>query len=388
MAAGIGHTPIWMAGGGTSHVVALEVLINGPISRSEIARSLELSAGTLTRLTAPLIADGLLVETGELTGGHAGRPARLLDVVPGSHHFIGLKITADEVIGVVTDLRANVLASGTLPLSDRTPEATVTVVGSLVRSLGDRVDAVTGIGVGIGGLIANSRRVIRAPFLQWNDVDLATLLEEETAIPTVIENDVTAFTEYEHWFGAARHCDRFAVVTLGAGLGYGLVASRRLVVSEDSGIGLVGHWPLDPFGPVCPSGHRGCAMSVLTQSAITSSASSSMGSAVRYDEVLEMASAGVPAIRRIVDDAGLSLGHFLAAVANLTMPELIVLGGEGVGLARVAHEAIQAGIAERRDPFSAPISLALTQGNNSEWCRGAAVIAIQTYVLGTKGHGT
>jgi predicted NBD/HSP70 family sugar kinase len=175
------------------------------------------------------------------------------------------------------------------------------------------------------------------------------------------------------------------VITLGAGIGYGLVAHNEIVVDDDSGIGLVGHWPIDPFGPVCPAGHRGCARSVLTTAAITGAVSAALNRTVGYEEALDLAASGTePAARRIVDDAGRGLGRLIAAVANLTAPERVILGGEGVHLVDVAREAIEQGIATDRDPRANKVSLVTTSGDNAEWCRGAAVIAIQRYVLGKR----
>lgn len=374
-------TSPWTHDGGASLAVALEVLIHGPISRSEIARRLDLSAGSLTRLSTPLIDAGLLVEVGERADGRAGRPSRLLDVVPSSRHFIGMKLTADEVLGVVTDLRATVLDSLTVRLDSRDPDSVADTIAEVARTLSGRVDSVTALGVGIGGLVGEHGLVRSAPFLEWSDVPLGTMLEERTGLPTVVDNDLVAFTEYEHWFGAGRGVNDFAVLTLGAGIGFGLVLHDEIVVSDDSGIGLVGHWPLDPYGPVCPSGHRGCAKSVLEQGAIVANVSAALGRPVDYDEAMALAADGEPAAKRLVDDAGRGLGTLLAAIANLTTPRLIVLGGEGVGLVEVARDAIQEGIAQHRDPRATPLALVSTPGDNTEWCRGAAVLAIQRYVL-------
>jgi len=376
-------TQPWTPDTGASRSVALEVLINGPLSRSDIARKLDLSPGSLTRLSTPLIESGLLVEVEEKTDGRAGRPSRPLDIVPESQHFIGMKLTADDVEGVLTDLRANVIVSHSVTLTSREPDAVIAVLADVVRKLSAAAPSVTAIGVGMGALIDDHSVVRTAPFLEWSDVPLGAMLESATGIPTVIENDVVAFTESEHWFGAGRGLDRFAVLTLGAGIGYGVVIHDEVVVDEDSGIGLVGHWPLDPFGPLCPAGHRGCARSVLTISAISSAVSLALDRAVGYDEALELAASGEPAARRVVDDAGRGLGRMIAAVANLTAPELVVLGGEGVRLVEVAAAAIEDGIANDRDPRAKRVPLVATSGDNTEWCRGAAVIAIQRFVLGS-----
>ena len=377
-------TPLWTPDVGASRSVALQVLINGPISRSDIARKLELSAGSLTRLSTPLIESGLLVEVEEKTDGRAGRPSRPLDIVPESQHFIGMKLTADEVLGVLTDLRANILISKSVVLATRDPESVVAVIAELAAELARSVTTVTALGLGIGALVTDHSIVRSAPFLGWSDVPLGAMLESATGVPTVIENDVIAFTESEHWFGAGRGLDRFAVLTLGAGIGYGLVIHDDIVVDDDSGIGLVGHWPLDPFGPLCPAGHRGCARSVLTLSAVASAVSLALDRTVSYDEALDLAAAGEPAARRVVDDAGRGLGRLIAAIANLTSSERIVLGGEGVRLVDVAADAITEGIAADRDPRAHEIDMISTSGDNTEWCRGAAVIAIQRYVLGKR----
>jgi predicted NBD/HSP70 family sugar kinase len=377
-------TQPWTPDTGASRSVALEVLINGPLSRSDIARKLDLSPGSLTRLSTPLIESGLLVEVEEKTDGRAGRPSRPLDIVPESQHFIGMKLTADDVLGVLTDLRAGVIVSHSVKLTSREPDAVIAVLVDVVRKLSASAPSVTAIGVGMGALIADHSVVRTAPFLEWEDVPLGAMLEAATGIPTVIENDVVAFTESEHWFGAGRGLDRFAVLTLGAGIGYGVVIHDDIVVDEDSGIGLVGHWPLDPFGPLCPAGHRGCARSVLTMSAISTAVSAALDRTVGYDEALDLAASGEPAARRVVDDAGRGLGRMIAAVANLTAPELVVLGGEGVRLAEVAATAIEDGITADRDARAKRIALVATSGDNTEWCRGAAVIAIQRFVLGSR----
>lgn len=378
-------TPPWTPDSGVTQSVALEVLLNGPISRTEIAKRLGLSPGSLTRLSSPLIESGLLIEGEERTDGRAGRPSRPLDVVVDSQHFIGMKLTGDQVVGVTTDLRANVHATASISLSSREPEVVANLIGELARELAEKVPSVTALGVGIGGLIDDHSVVTSAPFLGWANVPLGSMLENLTGIPTVIENDVIAFTELEHWFGAGRGLDRFAVVTLGVGVGYGLVIHSDVVVDADFGIGLVGHWRrVDPFGPICPSGHRGCAHSVLSQSAISQAVSLALGRPVEYEEALNLAADGEAVARRVVDDAGRGLGRMLAAIANLTMPERIILGGEGVRLVDVAEDAIHEGIHEDRDPRAHKIDLVTTPSDNTEWCRGAAVIAIQRYVLGRR----
>ncbi|MGW2101127.1 MarR family transcriptional regulator, partial [Streptomyces olivaceoviridis] len=112
----------WLPLSPAERSVAIEVLVHGPLSRTELARRLRLSQGSLTRLTKPLIESGLLVEAAEAGGSgesRQGRPSQPLDIVAESRSFLGFKITADRVYGVVTTLRSDV--SGRLDRPPRPP---------------------------------------------------------------------------------------------------------------------------------------------------------------------------------------------------------------------------------------------------------------------------
>lgn len=384
----------WTPLSGATHAVALEVLLHGPLSRSELARRLDLSAGSLTRLAKPLLDSGLLVESGtgqEPRPGHqsrTGRPTRPLDVVADAHHFIGVKITHEDAHAVLTTLRAEVVASARADLPGRDRASVVAVLRSLVArlvaELAPEAPHITAAGVSPGGRVADRGTVVEAPFLEWDDaVPLGAVLSDALGIPTAVDNDLLALTRAEHWFGGARGRDRFAVLTVGAGIGYGLVVHDRVVDSPDAGVGLLGHFPLDPLGPLCPRGHRGCATAMLSMSSVSAAASVGLRREVGYDECLDLAAAGDPVARPLVMASGRALGRLIAAVANLTLTTEIVLTGEGVRLAEVAHEALRDGLAYDRDPRAAAVSLDVRPVDFALWARGAAVTAIQAYVLGS-----
>ncbi|MFS0698388.1 ROK family protein [Cellulomonas sp. 179-A 4D5 NHS] len=370
----------WAPAGGSTRDVALEVLLHGPLSRTELARRLELSQASLTRLTKPLLESGMLVESEPARDPATGRPARPLDVVPGSHHFAGVKLTGDAAHAVLVDLRGTVLAHASAPLMQHEPDRVLDVVAALTLELAGSTD-VTGLGIALGGHSPDHRSVRSAPFLGWDDVAVATRAEQATGLPTVVENDVVALTTAEHWFGAGRGLRSLAVLTIGAGVGYGLVQHGRLVTHRDSGLGLVGHFPLDPNGAVCFAGHRGCASAMLTIPSLTAQATVALGRPVGYDELLTLARGDEPAARLIVRDAIGALGRLVAAVANLTMPERVVVTGEGVALVDADPAALRVAVARDRDPRTSPLDLVTRPGDFTQWARGAAVVAIQDFVL-------
>lgn len=354
--------------------LARAVLIHGPLSRRELTRRLGLSPASLTRLTKPLLDGGLLVELDDVADGSIGRPSRPLDIAPEAGRFAGVKLTGDRLYAVGTDIRAELLADVERPLPDRRPEAVIEQVAEAVTSLG--VERLAGAGISLGG-DARDGIVRHASFLEWTDVDLSARLEQELGVPVVVENDLVALTEAERWFGAGRGLPGFVTITIGAGVGYGLVVAGEVVRTADAAVGTGGHLPLDPYGPVCSEGHRGCAQAMLSAGSIVAQVTAALGRPVDYAETLRLAQSGEAAARTVLAAAGTALGRMIALAANLSLQPAVVLAGEGIGLFAVVEEHVRAAIAEGRDPRAAPVEIHVDQSGFRAWARGAAAVAIQ-----------
>ncbi|MDG9719510.1 ROK family transcriptional regulator [Streptomyces sp. DH24] len=375
----------WLPLSSGERAVAIEVLVHGPLSRTELARRLDLSAGSLTRLTKPLIESGLLVEVPEAgvsAEARQGRPSQPLDVVAESRAFIGFKITGDMVYGVVTTLRSEIVARHDRPLTTQEPAEVADLLGEMTAELTRDHPGIAGVGIGVGGLVRDRSVVAESPFLGWRDVGLAELVAERTGLPVVVENDLASLVEAETWFGAGRGLDRFVVLTIGAGLGYGLVLGGRRVpcAEEDRGFGR--HWILRPDGPLTPDGQRGSAVSLLTIPSIRYQIRAATGRDHTYEEILALAAEGEPMSARVVDEAACALGTLVAQISNFVMPQKILLAGEGVGLMDVAGERVRETIRANRHPLAAPVALETKVSDFHDWARGAAVLAIQVLVLG------
>jgi predicted NBD/HSP70 family sugar kinase len=361
---------------GSSRELAREVLIHGPISRAELGRRLGLSPASLTRLSKPFLDRGLFVDGPETVERSVGRPARPLDVRVDAQRYVGIKITGDEALGVATNLRADPLGTMSATLASHSVEDVVAAIRQVVESLGGTA-GLSAVGISVGGKVTNARVVARAPFLGWRDVDLGGLVSDELGLPVTVENDVVALVAAEHWFGVAKGLENFALITTGAGVGYGLVIHDRSVVTGDTGLGLGGHFPLDPTGPLCIDGHRGCSTAMLSIPSMCASARTGLGRDVTYSELLELAADGNPVASAVVDSAARALGRMIAATTNLTMVDTVVLSGEGIALTTVALDAIRAAVSADRDPDAAPVRLLVDASGFTAWARGAAASAIQ-----------
>lgn len=369
--------------------VFVELLVHGPLSRAEAARRLALSPSALTKVTKPFIEAGYLREqaAGEGTAT-VGRPSQPLEVDASRMSFVGIKLTADELFAVRTDLAAAVQAETSRPLIDHEID---NVLGQIVQAIADLTgDAAGGerpplsaVGISLAGTATPSDPVVHtSPFLGWSQLPLGSLVEEAVGVPTVLDNDVRALTRVQQWFGEGVGHSSFALITVGAGIGCGLVIGDRLVTGQAGAAGLVGHLSINDRGPMCELGHRGCARAYVSSPAIRRSVAGTLDRPdLTFDDCLALARDGHPVARRVFDEAGSALGQVVATVANITGPELVILSGEAVHMYAVCADAFQTALARHTHWTSTPVRVVVKPFAFNEWARGAAVTALQHQLL-------
>jgi predicted NBD/HSP70 family sugar kinase len=231
------------------------LLTQGPLSRVDIVRRTGLSSGAVTKAVRPLIDAGYLLELSEgRPEAVIGRPASPLRVRADRAFFVGVKVTADELIAVVADLRARVRSSRHLRLPSTRVEDVVSAIARVTRDLlaesGDVRSRAGHVGVSVAGHVdRRSGLVGYSPFLGWRDVALAERVGAATGLAAVIENDVRALTVAEQWFGAGVGTASFALVTVGAGIGCGIFVNGAVVSGAHGVAGEIGDLPIVAGGP-------------------------------------------------------------------------------------------------------------------------------------------
>jgi predicted NBD/HSP70 family sugar kinase len=366
------------------------VLTAGPLSRVQIAERLGLSQSTVTKTVNPLVETGYLREEGVTSGG-IGRPRRLLRVQQDRHALIGVKIAPHKVTAVLTDMGAEVLARTELPLDGHTPEqalrAAADAAAELLAADTGAADRVLAIGVGVSGHVDPVTGVCRySALLDWRDVDVVGPLSAMTELPVVVSNDVKTLVVAEQWFGQGRDTDTFAVVTVGSGVGCGLLLGGRLHLGRSGLAGEFGHQPLDPAGPLCSCGSAGCLEALASHGAVLATLREA---GVRDCETIVAAAAlarsgqgrDAKAALAAFAQAGQALGRGLAGLCNLLNPEKIILAGEGASLQDLFAPAMTAAL--REHAFSAAATdceVVVDAVNDDLWARGAACLVIRDAV--------
>ncbi len=211
----------------------------GQVSRAALALMTGLSPATVTAITGRLIQEGLVFEktTGDLTGG---RPPIMLALNPRGGFVIGIKLMEGHAVGALTDLNASILAKETIDLVDKQFETSVetllTLVNHLIHSGGIRTKQLMGLGIGLAGVVDFSHGIVKQnPFFGWRNILLRDLLETRMHVPVYIDNDVNTLTLSEKWLNRGQPEDNFIVITVGRGIGMGIVINGEIYRGKGGG---------------------------------------------------------------------------------------------------------------------------------------------------------
>jgi predicted NBD/HSP70 family sugar kinase len=359
------------------------ILTRGPISRIDVARLLGLSQAAVTKAVGPLIEVGLVSDQLELPrDGQPGRPANPVMVVADALVAIGVKVNADEIVGVATDLTTHILAVDRRPLTVTDPDVVVdaiaTTTARLAVLLGARADRICAVGVSVSGDVDTERGVVReSAIMGWTDVPLGAILSGRLGRDVLVENDVRALTIGEHWFGVGVGTDLFAIVTIGRGIGSGLHINGDVVEGAYGVAGEIGHLPLTSPDHLCPCGRRGCVEAVAGTPAIVAEVSRGHGKDLTIGEVVDLAHRGDPIAVSTFEQAATVIGKAIAVLANLTGPELVIIGGEAVSNFDLFETHLRASFGEHAFGAASRCQIVTRPHTFEDWARGASASAIR-----------
>lgn len=259
---------------------------------------------------------------------------------------IGLDVGGTKIAGGLVDRAGTVVHTSRVETPDTTTESIVSAIVDLTRELravgGEQVAAV---GIAAAGYIDAARStVLFAPNLVWRNTPLRELVASQIGLPVVVENDANAAAWGEFVFGTGRDVEDMLMVTVGTGLGGGIVASGQLYRGAFGIGGEVGHIRVVPDGHRCGCGNRGCwevyasgTALVREARALAASGSPKAGailelaggdeSAITGGMVTEAATLNDPAAVELLEELGTWLGEGIASCTAVLDPALVVIAG-------------------------------------------------------------
>ena len=381
------------------------VRATGRIARAKIARTLDISPGSVTALTAELISDGFLREVEETSRETSrGRPPVALELVPDALYVIGVKLSDELHTATLTDFGGNALASASQMTTadkksaDELLTETEAIISKVCKSAKISQKKISAIGVGISGIVNYETGVVAwSPLLEELDTPLGDIFSTYFKTPVCIDNDANVLTLAELWFGAGRALSNFAVITIEHGVGMGFVSDNRLFRGAHS-MGLeLGHSKVQLDGALCRCGQRGCLEAYLADYALAREASTALitPSSKRQDlndylkSLYEMAKLGDQASLKIFKRAGRYLAVALSNIIHLFDPKLIILSGKPMQYEFLYDEEMQIemrSLALYKSRFDTQIEI--QSWGSMVWARGATALALTelTKTIIVEGH--
>ncbi|MGQ0642845.1 MAG: ROK family protein [Gemmatimonadaceae bacterium] len=357
----------------TVHEINQKIVLNlirehHPISRAELARRMNVRRAALTQIVRELLDSKEVVETGTAVAARGRRPT-LLGIQTSGRLATAVDVRPTQTSVVLADFAGTVLGRDVFPTPTRSDDFT--------RELGVRVNQLLaadpaamasatchGIGVVVPGMVdRRSGRVLYAPRLGWRDVDLRDVLSKHVGIPVFVESAPIACALARLWSptGHARSVNNFAYVSVSDGVGVGIVVSGEVLRGEAHTAGEFGHVSLDPLGPLCACGKRGCWEAFACNSATsrryvsevsggrvqrTRSNGARRGPLPSVEEIVRRAKRGERAAQMTLEATGREIGRGLAAVVSAVNPKRIYQGGEDTDAWEVIEPPLREALVE------------------------------------------
>jgi predicted NBD/HSP70 family sugar kinase len=308
--------------------IVLEFILRGsPLSRAQISEQSGLNKATVSSLVQDLI-DGSLVKEIGMGLSSGGRKPVMLEFIATSGYAIGIDLGVNYIRGVLTDLRGGVVAERTSSLHSREPSEAVEQLSDCIEELMAEAPAspfgIIGIGVGVPGLVDESGTILFAPNLKWRDIPLQRLLAERFNLPVAIDNEANMGALGEQKYGAGRSIGNLIYVSVGIGIGTGLVLHKSLYKGASGFSGEMGHLSIEANGKSCTCGNRGCwEMYASEQALLEQAAELGFGD---LESLLAAAAAGREDVLKLFASIGEYLGIGIANIVNVFNPDAVVIG--------------------------------------------------------------
>ena len=374
-----------------------EIRRAGQIPRIELAERTGLSRATVTTITAEFLQEGFIEEVprpAETADAPRGRPRVDLKLRGAARLVAGAQITNKVISLVLLDMEGTQLAEheAPLPLAVFPPAELANrvagAVSALVLKAGVEISALSGVGVGIAGIVDASNGFVHwSPSLSERNVEFANLLKLQLGRPAFIDNDANLVALAELSFGLGRGLKDFIVITIESGVGMGIVLGGALYRGTRGCGAELGHTKVQLDGALCRCGQRGCLEAYVADYALLREAELHKNlprhatDEARINALLTDARSGEPVSCKILDQAGRMFAMGLANLVNIFDPELIILAGEEM---QFEHLFAQSVIDAMRDSIvqvdKAPPEVVVHTWGNLMWARGAAAYALDNII--------
>lgn len=307
-----------------------------PISRAQISVKSGLNKTTVSSMVEELIAQHFVIESGQ-GASSGGRKPTMLSFNHIAAFAIGIDIQINEIQAVLTDLKGTVIKQQSCPVTTRHPETVAKKLIHIIEALQAAAPAspygVIGAGIGIPGLIDVDQTVISAPNLGWHNLEWMKMLKPQVDLPLYLDNEANIGALGEKYFGVGKNTQNLVYLSVGTGIGAGIVMQGQLYAGISNFSGEVGHMTIDQQGPVCACGNIGCWETLASERALLAKAAKlpcftnrNQHKVLDLGDIAAAAEQNDPSVLSLLAEVGVQLGIGLSSLVNILNPEMIIIG--------------------------------------------------------------
>lgn len=378
-------------------LVVNTILNFGPISRTKISDITDLGLSTVSNIVADLIRKDLIYETGEEESSGGRRPI-LLEFNCNDRFVLGIKIGLDGIVIGLINMKSQILdkifASSPVNQSEEVVfEVLIKAIEDLISKNKINTDKIIGCGIGVSGFVHKKEGVLASSkILGWSKIRFKEFLEQKFNFPVFVDKDVNTLTLAEKRFGAGKEIKNFVCITIGKGIGAGIVINGDIYHGSNGGAGDFGHIVIDKNGPLCYCGKRGCLEAFSsdqfiidkTKEAVQSSKTTPLKAFIKEEDELDSISVdmtlraarkGDVIAKNIFQEVGRNLGIGVVNLISLFDPEIIAVGGEGAKAGELIFHPMRE-LVINNFPQKKEIKIVPLQLGEDGWLIGAAELVL------------
>lgn len=309
-----------------------------PISRAKLAQKLGLTKATVSSLVDELISEEYCYQTG-LGESSGGRRPLMLQFNQHAGVTISVDIGVNYILAILTDLHGNMINEVVKQFDTNYFSKTVHEIKQIIDTFLANTEStpfgLIGIGFGVPGLVNTDGDILHTPNLSWEDADLKGLFEKQYGVPVLVENEANAGAYGEITYDMKRNAENIIYISLGIGIGVGLILDHHLFRGKSGLTGEMGHMIIETDGLPCRCGSKGCWEMYASELALlTEFQKTEAGKNNPSLEKMIQISGTNDEVKKMFERTGRYVGIGINNIINTFNPEKIIIGNR---LAKAQH---------------------------------------------------
>lgn len=357
-----------------------------PISRADIAKVVNMSPTSVSRIVTELSDKGIVKET-QLTSSGVGRKAILLDTVSDYKYTVSVELDKQAYMIGLVDFDSRIIDKVSLPYKED-PKDWKSLVSNVCESIKKMIvshnideSKLIGVGIGVPGIIdASKGLVLFSPQLGWKNVELKKYIEKCIGYKATIDNLIKLKALAENIHGSMKGSMRAALVNFGSGVGSALVVNKEIYRGVTNSAGEIGHTTVDPNGRLCDCGRKGCLQTYITEGALIGEANT-FAKVKAVEEIFSAANRDEEWATNIIEKLYTYITIAVCNAINMYNPDIIIICGKIIEIEPKIFKEIKIRVENNVwEPFKDTYIMKTSNLGNDAVILGAATSVLDKYI--------